>query len=145
MITTHPIAPNQQLTKPTDPQFIQEIEEGTKGYYLHIGFTPPWNGYLFKDEDQWIGTGGFKGAPANGRVELAYAVLPEMEGTGYGTIICAQLIEIAQSTDPGLRICARTLPEKNASGRILLKNSFKKLGAVKDEEDGEVWEWQYLP
>ena len=145
MITRHPILPDQQHTHTSDPEFIRNIEDGTKGYYRHIGVTPPWIGYLFKDGDQWIGTGGFKGRPVEERVELAYAVLPEMEGKGYGTIICAQLIEIAQSTDPGLRICTRTLPEKNASGRILLKNSFKKLRTVKDEEDGEVWEWQYLP
>lgn len=144
-MTVHPIDPNQQLATPNDPQFIQEIEEGTKGYYVLIGFTPPWNGYLFKDGDQWIGTGGYKGGPVDGRVEIAYAVLSEEEGKGYGTMICRQLIQIALEFDPAISIFARTLKEENASSTILRKNGFEFQGVVTDEEDGEVWEWAYLP
>jgi ribosomal-protein-alanine N-acetyltransferase len=39
-------------------------------------------------------------------------------------------------------VTAQTLPERNASHRILGKLAFRHLGIVDHPEDGTVWEWR---
>ena len=56
-----------------------------------------------------------------------------------------QLIEIAQATVPGIRIFAFTLPEKNASNRILQKLGFGFAGETRDEDDRVVWRRELTP
>lgn len=112
-------------------------------YYKVIGFTQPWIGYFAIKDKRVVGTGGYKGAPKNQTVEIAYSTFPDFEGQGIGTEICYALVELAQQTNASIRITARTLPEWNASTRILQKNQFVCLGSVIDPEDGEVWEWEH--
>jgi ribosomal-protein-alanine N-acetyltransferase len=114
-------------------------------YYSRIGFHPPWVGYLALIDGTPVGMGAFKGAPTKNRVEIAYFTFPEYEGKGYGTKICKELISTAFGNDEQVEITARTLPEKNASTRILSKNGFALSSKVHDPEDGEVWEWVYKP
>ena len=52
------------------------------------------------------------------------------------------LIEVARSAEPGIRIFAFTLPEKNASNRILQKLGFQFAGETQDEDERDVWRWQ---
>ena len=40
---------------------------------------------------------------------------------------------------------AHTLPERNASTRVLEKNGFRLVGPVVDPEDGPVFRWERLP
>lgn len=40
------------------------------------------------------------------------------------------------------RIVAHTLPQANASTRVLEKNGMQFVGAVHDPDDGQVWRWQ---
>ena len=35
------------------------------------------------------------------------------------------------------------MTENNASTTILKRNGFKYVGIVNDEEDGDVWEWEF--
>jgi RimJ/RimL family protein N-acetyltransferase len=42
-------------------------------------------------------------------------------------------------------IRAHTMPEQNASTRVLEKCGFRWLGEVVDPEDGAVWRWEYCP
>ena len=90
-----------------------------------------------------IGMCGFTGPPdANGAVELAYGIAPTYQGKGYATEAAAALVAFA-SADPRVRIIrAHTLPEKNASTRVLEKCGFKKLGEIRDRENNLVWEWE---
>lgn len=110
-------------------------------YYSKVGFRPPWIGYLAKAEGLPVGLGAFKGPPASGQVEIAYFTFPEKERQGVGTGICRALVEKARAQAPRVEVTARTLPEKNASTRILEKNGFRFVSAVQDPDDGEVWEW----
>ena len=116
----------------------------TLEYYGKIGYQPPWIGYFIGDGERFVGTGAFKGAPREGRVEIAYGTFEAYRKQGYGTCICRLLVEKSLETDPSVVITARTLPERNYSAMLLEKNGFILLGTVEDEEDGEVWEWQYL-
>ena len=115
----------------------------TIDFYKRVGFVPPWIGYYAEDNGNLVGAAGFKGAPKNKKVEIAYGTFRKYEGKGIGTEICRQLVLLAIETDPEIIITARTLPEENASTGILKKNGFVLLGTVWDEEDGNVWEWEY--
>lgn len=114
------------------------------GFYKRVGYNKPWIGYLMTlDGTEIIGVGGYKGKPADGKVEIAYGTFKKYQGQGIGTEICRQLVLLSMQTEPGIRITARTLQDSHASMRILEKNGFECLGIVFDEEDGAVLEWEY--
>jgi RimJ/RimL family protein N-acetyltransferase len=113
-------------------------------YYQMIGYSLPWIGYLATvDGEQIIGTGGFKGRPMQNRVEVAYSIFKKHEGNGFGTQLCKMLVLLAKKTDPGVIITARTLMEESASVKLLRRNGFLFKGMVNDQDDGDVWEWEY--
>jgi [ribosomal protein S5]-alanine N-acetyltransferase len=89
-----------------------------------------------------IGTCGFKGPPgADGMVEIAYGIAPEHQGKGYATEAAAALVSYAFSNAQVCLVRAHTLPEPNASTRVLTKCGFQHVGEVIDPEDGLVWRW----
>lgn len=112
-------------------------------FYKKIGFNIPWICYYAQSENQLVGCAAYKGKPVNGKIEIAYGTFPQYQNKGIGANIAATLVKLALDTDPSVIVTARTLPEENYSTRILRKNNFKLLGVVIDEEDGEVWEWEY--
>ena len=90
-----------------------------------------------------VGMAGFKGQPADEKVEISYGTNEQFRQKGIGGEVCKMLVELSTRTNPSVIITARTLPEQNYSTRILENNDFELLGIVIDEEDGEVWEWKY--
>ncbi len=113
-------------------------------YYGKVGYCKPWIGYFATlDGNEIIGCGGYKGKPREGKVEIAYGTFKNYEGQGIGTEICRQLVRLSLQTDPSIRITARTFLKDNASTTILKRNGFNCIGIVYDEEDGNVWEWEY--
>ena len=122
------------------------IIEVMEDYYKKIGYNFPWVGYFALEVNGTpIGTGGFKGAPINGKIEIAYHTFGDHEGKGIGTSICKKLVAIAQKQDPSIIISARTLPVDSPSCSILRKNGFINQGIILDPEDGEVFEWIFQP
>lgn len=89
-----------------------------------------------------IGTAAFKGPPCDGMVEIAYAIEPEQQGQGYATEAAAALTEFAFASGQVSIVRAHTLPEPNASTRVLTKCGFQFLGEATDPEDGPVWRWE---
>ena len=144
MITLHPIGKSTEdnLAFLNHPE-SRMVLTATMEYYTIIGFNPPWIGYFAKFNDEIVGSGGYKGKPVDNKIEIAYGTFPAYQRKGIGTAICKALVELAIETDPGLIITARTLPENNYSTKILQKNNFLLLGMIWDEDDGDVWEWQY--
>jgi ribosomal-protein-alanine N-acetyltransferase len=114
-------------------------------FYKKVGFNPPWICYYVQLDGQLVGGAAFKGKPVNGKVEIAYVTFPQYQQKGVGTQIANTLVNLALKTAPGVIVMACTLAEENHSARILRKNNFKLLGAIMDEEDGELWEWEYEP
>lgn len=108
------------------------------------GDESPWGGYLAVNDAQVvIGTCGFKSPPAgDATVEIAYFTFPDYEGQGYATAMAGKLVEAASRSPDVRRIIAHTLPEPNASGRVLGKVGLRFAGEVIDPEDGRVWRWQ---
>lgn len=115
----------------------------TIDFYKRVGFVQPWIGYYAEENGNIIGCAGFKGKPVNETIEIAYGTFEQYQKQGKGTEMCKQLVQLSLSTDPSIRITARTLPEENFSTSILKKNNFILMGVVNDPEDGDVWEWVY--
>jgi RimJ/RimL family protein N-acetyltransferase len=115
----------------------------SREFYDRVGAVAPWRGYLAVDGQRAIGSCGFKGNPVDGVVEIAYYTFPPYEGRGFGTLMAAALVRLALESDPSVQVIAHTLPEPNASTRILAKNGFRFAGEVIDPEDGRVWRWEY--
>jgi RimJ/RimL family protein N-acetyltransferase len=105
----------------------------------------PWvHGFMLMDRqsDTIIGTCGFTGPPdKDGMVEIAYRVAPDHQGKGYATEAAHALTEYAFSDGRVCLVRAHTLPESNASTRVLTKCGFRRVGEVMDPEDGLVWRW----
>ena len=110
------------------------------------GGPDPWHHGFFLVErarGEVIGTAGFKGPPdAAGMVEIAYGVVPSVEGRGYATEAAGALVRFAAADERVRLIRAHTLPALNASTRVLRKCGFVHIGEVIDHEDGPVWRWE---
>lgn len=90
-----------------------------------------------------IGSAGFKGPPdPTGIVEIAYGVVPGVEGQGYATEAAAALVAFAFDSPLVALVRAHTLPVANASTRVLIKCGFHHAGTVIDPDDGTVWRWE---
>lgn len=140
-------------------RFGAPAADGLRDFFVSGDVSPAWMEQLRNatDFDPWlhgfaivdrtsnvlIGTAGFKGAPdGNGIAEIAYGVVALFEGKGYATEAAGMLVEFANN-DPRVRIVrAHTLPENNASTRVLRKNGFVFVGEVVDPDDGPVWRWE---
>lgn len=123
---------------------LSEVLRHTVDLYSRVGFVAPWISYLAVDDDEPVGICSFKSRPVNGRVEIAYFTFPEFEGRGIATEMASRLIEIATSwLDPPL-VVAQTMPERNASHRILEKLGFQVVETIEHPEDGAVLEWQLM-
>jgi len=132
---------------------------GLRDFYFSGEVSPKWLEQLraAREVDPWtfgfavllpkvaqvIGSAGFKGPPdGEGVVEVAYAIVPAWQGKGCATKATRELVAFARNDSRVRLIRAHTLPENNASTRVLTKNGFTKLGEVVDPEDGRVWRWE---
>jgi len=108
--------------------------------------TPsPWtHGFAIveREADLVVGSCGYRGPPdSDGAVEIAYGVDPGHRGRGYAKEAAAALVELALGA--GARVIyAHTLPDNEASGRVLTACGFKPVGEVVDPEDGLVLRWE---
>jgi RimJ/RimL family protein N-acetyltransferase len=110
--------------------------------------TQPWSGFLSVDRpsNTIVGTCCFVAPPdGEGVVEIAYFTFPGFEGRGVASAMAAGLVERATVAIGVKRLRAYTLPENNASTRVLQKAGFRCLGDVIHPEDGPVWRWERDP
>ncbi len=122
------------------------IAADTASFLARGGAPTPWVGYLALEGPirRVVGTCGFKGGPdADGAVEIAYCTFTGEEGRGVAAAMAAALVHVASAGGPEVAIVrAHTLPERNASCRVLEKAGFQHAGSVIDPEDGPVWRWE---
>ena len=126
------------------PEAALEVFRATAELYAMVGFEEPWIGYLALADEAPVGTCAFKSPPQSGRVEIAYFTFPEFEGRGFASEMAAQLLAIARQHSAAVLITAQTLPERNASHRILEKLGFRHVKTIDHPEDGTVWEWELM-
>lgn len=90
-----------------------------------------------------VGNVAFVGPPnQSGEVEIAYGVTPGFEGRGYATQAAKAVTQFALADGRVKKVIAHTLPENNASTRILEKTGFTFGGEVQHPEDGLLWLWE---
>lgn len=88
-----------------------------------------------------LGTGGFKGSPADGRVEVGYGVAGSMRGRGIATAAVRQLLGLAFA-EPGVaEVLAESAVANLPSRRVVEKLGFCHIGQRDTEEDGVVDRW----
>ena len=91
-----------------------------------------------------VGWGGFRGSPRDGVVELGYEIAVAERGRGFATQATFAMLAEAFAYDAVTTVIAHTLPELNASNRVL-----EKAGFVFDRPmsvDGEsVWRFMLRP
>jgi [ribosomal protein S5]-alanine N-acetyltransferase len=75
-------------------------------------------------------------------VEIAYAIAPSYQGRGLATQAGAELIRRALADVRINLVCAHTLPQHNASTRVLEKLGLIFVGLANDEDVGTVWRWE---
>lgn len=124
---------------------MREVGRQTVALLHKTGATIPWTGYLVVDRADAIivGTCSFTAPPdAEGIIEIAYFTFRPFEGRGYASAMAAGLVKLAESAAEIRNVHAHTLPERNASTRILEKLGFQRIGDTVDPDVGHVWRWE---
>jgi ribosomal-protein-alanine N-acetyltransferase len=140
-------AAERTLTIGSAPDLLRTVGEQTVAMLQRTGATSPWTGYLAVDREHQmiVGTCAFTAPPdPEGIVEIAYFTFQPFEGRGYASAMAAALVELAEGTAGIRRVRAHTLPEGNASTRILEKLRFQRAGETIDPEAGQVWRWERM-
>jgi RimJ/RimL family protein N-acetyltransferase len=120
------------------PAWIERLRASTSPDPWTLGFA-----VVHRDDQRIVGSAAFKGPPDDeGVVEIAYGLAPGYQGRGLATEAAGALVAFTLERVDVTAIRAHTLPENNASGRVLAKNGFHQLGEVTDPEDGLVWRWE---
>ena len=120
------------------PEWLAELRRGTEADPWRYGFF-----FVERASNSVVGSAGFAGAiDSSGTVEIAYGVVPSVEGRGYATEAAQALIAFALDEPSVLRLRAHTLPTPNASTRILTKCGFARVDDIIDPHDGPVWRWE---
>jgi RimJ/RimL family protein N-acetyltransferase len=121
------------------PEFFAQLETAKQPDPWGFGFA-----VIHKIDNTLMGMCGFNGPPgSDGFAEIAYGIAPAYQKRGYATEAAQALIKFA-TNEPGVTmVCAHTLPEINASARVLEKCGFKQVGDTVDPENGiAVWRWE---
>jgi RimJ/RimL family protein N-acetyltransferase len=120
------------------PAWIDRLRASTSPDPWTLGFA-----VVHREDERIVGSAAFKGPPDDdGVVEIAYGIAPAYQGRGLATEAAGALVSFALERVDVTTIRAHTLPEHNASGRVLTKSGFHHLGEVIDPEDGLVWRWE---
>ena len=126
------------VSKDVSSEWLERLKTSTTADVWTHGF-----GMVHKASSTVIGSGGYKGPPdAEGVVEIAYGVVPQHQGKGYATEAAEALVEFAFLNSQVKRVRAHTLPQPNASTKVLTKCGFQQIVEIMDPEDGLVWRWE---
>jgi [ribosomal protein S5]-alanine N-acetyltransferase len=104
--------------------------------------TSAWGARFFVAGEplELVGWGGFKGPPAEGVVEIGYEIAEGRRRRGLATAAARAMVDEAFADEQVKTVSAHTLPEHNASNRVLEKVGFRFDG--EDREGGErVWRY----
>jgi [ribosomal protein S5]-alanine N-acetyltransferase len=96
--------------------------------------------FVAGDPQELVGWGGFKGPPRDGVVEVGYEIAESRRGRGLATAATRAMVAEAFDDERVSAVIAHTLPERNASTRVLEKAGFKY--DAETREGGEV-AWRY--
>jgi len=142
----HAFVARHRLVERVEHELLRNVAEQTLALFERTGVdTRPWTGFLAVDRAHRtiVGTCGFTSGPdPSGAVEIAYFTFPKFEGRGVATAMAGGLVGVALRSVGVQRLLAHTLPEQNASTRVLEKAGFVRTGDAVDEDVGLVWRWE---
>jgi len=112
------------------PLFLSSLEAAADG----VGW---FNWYALAAGDDatapvLVASGGFRGPPRKGTVEIGYSVLPQFQGRGYATEMVGGLVEWAMGQPGVVRVIAETEWANPASVRVLIKAGFASVGPASE-------------
>jgi RimJ/RimL family protein N-acetyltransferase len=121
---------------------FREALQATRDALAASPGTSTWGARLFVlgEPLELVGWGGFKGPPDEGVVEIGYEIAESRRGRGLATAAAQAMVAAAFAGEQVMRVIAHTVPERNASNRVLEKVGFSYDGD--DREDGELV-WRY--
>jgi [ribosomal protein S5]-alanine N-acetyltransferase len=120
------------------PGYIEMLSSSSEPDIWRHGFA-----LLDRESEVVAGNAAFVAPPdEKGEVEIAYGIVPAFEGRGYATQAARALTEFALAEERVTWVKAHTLPENNASTRVLEKNEFTFVGEIHHPEDGLIWRWE---
>jgi ribosomal-protein-alanine N-acetyltransferase len=120
------------------PEWLAALENATGADPWQFGFA-----LVHKENGMVIGNASFIGPPdAAGMVEIAYGVVPDFQGRGYATEAANALVAWAAKNGRVAIARAHTLPERNASTRVLEKCGFRYVSEFTHPTDGLIWRWE---
>lgn len=123
------------------PDFLAALQKATAPDPWRFGFA-----IVHRIDHVVIGLCGFTGPPdSDGLVEIAYSISPDYQGRGLATEAAKALVDFASSSGRVRTVCAHTLPEMNASTRVLEKCGFRKTKEILDSDNDLVWRWEKTP
>jgi len=99
-----------------------------------------WGTRLFVtgEPPELVGWGGFKGEPRDGVVEIGYEIAESRRNRGLATAAARAMVAEAFADERVTEVIAHTLPESNASTRVLEKLGFTRVGEG-DDDGMRVW------
>ncbi|WP_108126085.1 GNAT family N-acetyltransferase [Saccharospirillum mangrovi] len=90
---------------------------------------------------RWVATGGFKGPPQQGRVEIGYRVLPAYRRRGLATALIHWLCQRAASADL-TAVLAVTAADNQPSQAVLNRLGFTQHGQFLNDQNEPLLRWQ---
>jgi len=131
-------APEHLLTLIDQPERFEQVvgvpvADELQGFYVSDDVSPAWLAALRSSSgpDPWR-----HGFFVVHREEASIIGSAEFKGP---------LVQFAFASGQVRLVQAHTLPETNASTRVLVKCGFHHVGMVVDPEDGPVWRWERGP
>jgi RimJ/RimL family protein N-acetyltransferase len=130
----HAVAPGwatfREALRPTRDALASEPSETRWRARLFVAGEPP----------ELVGWGGFKGPPRDGVVELGYEIAESRRERGLATAAVRAMVAEAFADHRVTTVIAHTLPERNASNRVLEKVGFR-FDAEAREAGAIVWRY----
>jgi RimJ/RimL family protein N-acetyltransferase len=121
------------------PPFLLDLARNA----MLSGEPPQWvTSYLFVRANVAVGSGGFKGAPRDGAVEIGYGIAEGLRGCGLATEGVKALVALAFRDESVRCLRAETSVGNVPSRRVVEKNGFVHMGQRHDTEDGLLDLWQ---
>jgi len=122
------------------PQFVlQSAVEALREGKPSIWFAP--FAFIQANPTQAAGTGGFKGYPASGRIEIGYGVAEACRSRGIATAAVKALCVLALRESGVTEVYAESAADNRASRRVLEKAMFHQIDDGETDRDGRVHRW----
>ena len=127
----------REMFAQASPEYLGRLANTENADEWTLGFA-----VIHRAMGAMIGSGGFKGPPLEGVVEIAYGIAPAYRRRGYATEVATALVTHAFSRPEVTLVRAHTLPQENGSPGVLRNCRFQRVADIVDPEDGPVWRWE---